>query len=200
MQHANKAQGVYCCFLVTHVQKLHTAHGGGRYCGLPFVMIALVWAGTLNCGVPEEKQRSGLSVADDQRGKLCSAPGSCKGQHLTSSAANLSTAVNGASSGTLKLRIMRKKCVISYKQRSESHPRLATDKASRQVVCCSSQATYTLYGSLGSEVSVILKVTFDLYKWQHAYLILWSSDKQKVSAQTGEAKQTEKLATYILKT
>ena len=48
--------------------------------------------------------------------------GGCDGAQLTSSAAYLSTAVKGASSGTLN----------------------------------------TLYGSLGSDVSVILKVTFDL--------------------------------------
>jgi hypothetical protein len=92
--------------------------------GLPLVMMALVWGGTLN-----------------------------------SSAANLSTAVKGAASGTLNLREFR----TGGSDRPGSGPgpagegsrsRERSDPWERELV------THTLKGSLGSEVRMILKDTF----------------------------------------
>ena len=62
----------------------------------------------------------------------------------TSSAANLSTAVNGVFSGTLSL-YREKHSLCSHK-----HVHLS-----------GALLTHTLYGNFGSDVSVILNVTFD---------------------------------------
>jgi hypothetical protein len=60
--------------------------------------------------------------------------------------------VKGASSGTLNLQVHTERLVLS---------------AQRSCSCSGLQAapgTYTLKGSLGSDVRVILKVTLDLHK------------------------------------
>ena len=93
--------------------------------GVPFVMMALVWGGTLN-----------------------------------SSAANLSTAVKGAASGTLNLREFRADGRWGApdqdqdQQPRRSRLREGSDPWEREPI------THTLKGSLGSEVRMILKDTF----------------------------------------
>jgi hypothetical protein len=68
--------------------------------------------------------------------------------HPTSSAANFSTAVKGASSGTLNLQMSTSDIVSNSSRLASASPRGST--------------AYTLNGSLGSDVRVILNVTFDL--------------------------------------
>lgn len=73
------------------------------------------------------------------------------GGTLNSSAANFRTAVNGAPSGTLKLIGKRKK----QQPRDQSQA-----NQTRKLKKKSLDLTYTLKGSLGSEVRVTLKETF----------------------------------------
>lgn len=80
----------------------------------PFVMMALVADGTLNCGAHQDEAGRECSGAGQGKrlpgaGTAAASPtaAACPTLHLptrTSSAANLSTAVKGASSGTLKTR------------------------------------------------------------------------------------------------
>jgi len=70
---------------------------------------------------------------------------------LTSSAANFNTAVNGASSGTLKL------------QYTFNCHQNAAGQDNCRLISSLHSFTYTLNGSLGSDVRVILNVTFDLH-------------------------------------
>lgn len=85
---------------------------------------------------------------------------------LTSSAANFKTAVKGVSSGTLRL-IQHKQERMRIKKRRDSHPfdqRSEHSYRYNKIITY----TYTLNGNFGSEVRVILNVTFDLNEIEKA--------------------------------
>jgi hypothetical protein len=65
--------------------------------------------------------------------------------------------VKGAPSGTLNL---RRECSCSVRR----HRVVSSRRAARLQCCCSASVSHTRNGSFGSEVSVILNVTFDLSK------------------------------------
>ena len=109
-------------------------HFGNTTNSLPLVMMALVAAGTLN-----------------------------------SSAAYFSTAVNGASSGTLKLLGQEGRgggSVVGLRMASKRNFVVVCWTGPRGLreggVCARNKNTYTRNGNLGSDVSVILKETFDM--------------------------------------
>ena len=85
---------------------------------------------------------------------------------LNSSAAYLSTAVKGASSGTLSLRSGRRSSddVSDREEVPRGFPPGAIRRARgvRRGTPTPGRGTHTRKGSLGSEVSVILKETFDM--------------------------------------
>ena len=129
------------------------------------MMIALVWAGTLNC---MSDQMSMLHKASNRhRWQAMSlryqTEAVCMWEHHTSSAANFNTAVKGASSGTLNLHYPRGSVralqhgnhfVTVRHQARCCYPALSLD-----VRGC----THTLKGNFGSDVKVTLNVTFDLH-------------------------------------
>jgi hypothetical protein len=81
------------------------------------------------------------------------------GGTLNSSAANLSTAVKGAASGTLNLRGIQSGWVVSGSGSAEANTALGGSDL-REGGREGGAGTHTLKGSLGSDVRMILKDTF----------------------------------------
>ncbi len=88
----------------------------------PFVMMALVCAGTLNCTLRGNRSSRNNGCALPQACFPSGGRGRCAPSRLcarTSSAANLSTAVKGASSGTLNLRATNRFTLRALASRSQ---------------------------------------------------------------------------------